>query len=107
MRKIKKGDTVVLLTGKCKGMQGIVLRVVSDSKRCFVEGINMVKKHMKANPQKNEPGGIIEKEASVHISNVAIYNPVTKKRDRIGFKMVDGKKRRYFKSNDELVDVIK
>lgn len=111
MSKIKTGDEIVVLAGKDKGRRGSVLRVVKDKtsgkvSKLVVEAINMVKKHVKPNPQKNTQGGIIEKEAALDISNVAIWNPVTKKADRVGFKFLeDGKKVRYFKSNDEVIDV--
>ena len=83
MRKIKKGDQVVVIAGKSKGKQGTVLRLQGDE-RVLVEGVNMVKKHTKGNPQRGIEGGIVEREAAVHVSNVAIYNPVTKKADRVG-----------------------
>jgi len=105
MRKIKKGDEVVVLAGKDKGKQGTVLRVIDDEK-VIVENVNMVKKHTKANPNKGEPGGILDKEMPLHISNVCIYNPTTGSADRVGFKTLeDGRKVRYFKSNGEIVDV--
>ncbi len=104
MRKIRSEDTIIVLTGKYKGKQGKVLSVLENGKRLLVEGINLVKKHVKPNPQKNQQGGIIEKEAPIQYSNVALYNPVTKKADRVGFKEVDGRKVRYFKSNNELID---
>lgn len=105
MRKIKKGDQVVVLAGKDKGKQGTVLRVIDDQK-VVVENINMVKKHAKGNPMKGEPGGILDKEMPMDISNVAIFNPTTGKADRVGFKILeDGRKVRYFKSNDEVVDI--
>ena len=105
MRKIKKGDDVVVLTGKDKGRRGTVLRVMADMK-LLIEGVNKVKKHAKPNPVQNAPGGIIEKEMSVHISNVALFNPITKRADRVGIKILeDGRKVRYFKSNSEVVDV--
>jgi large subunit ribosomal protein L24 len=104
MRKIRKGDQVVVLAGKDKGKQGTVLRVLGD--KVVVENINMVKKHAKANPMRGEPGGIIDKEMPVDASNVAIYNPVTGKADRVGMKTLeDGRKVRYFKSNGEVVDI--
>ncbi len=103
--KIKKGDRVVVITGKDKGRQGEVLKTVS-SDRVVVESINMVKKHQKPNPNKNEQGGIVSREAAIHISNVAILNPATKKADRVGFKTLEnGDKVRYFKSNGEVFDV--
>ncbi|OOZ36673.1 50S ribosomal protein L24 [Solemya velesiana gill symbiont] len=105
MRKIKKGDEVVVIAGKDKGKQGTVLRVIDDEK-VVVENINMVKKHAKANPMKGEPGGILDKEMPLAISNVAIYNPNTGKADRVGIKTLeDGCKVRYFKSNGEVVDI--
>lgn len=106
MNKIKSGDQVIMIAGKNKGAQGTVLRVLPQKERVVVEGVNMVKKHTKPNPQRGVEGGIVEKEASVHFSNVALYNPATKKADRVGFKTLeDGKKVRFFKSNGELVDV--
>jgi len=106
MHKIKKGDEVIVLTGKSKGLRGKVLRVVAEGKRVVVEGVNLVKKHVKPNPNTNTQGGIIEREAALDISNIAIYNPVTKKADRVGFKVLDdGKKVRCFKSNGELVEI--
>jgi large subunit ribosomal protein L24 len=104
MRKIKKNDDVLVITGDDKGRQGKVLRVFSNSK-VLVEGINLVKKHQKPNPQRGIQGGIIEKEMPIHVSNVALLNPVTAKADRVGFKEVKGEKVRYFKSNDEIVDI--
>jgi large subunit ribosomal protein L24 len=104
MRKIKKGDEVVVLTGKCKGERGKVAKVLPDN-RVIVDGINLVKKHMRANPQLGIEGGIVEKEAPIQVSNVALVNPTTGKADRVGFKFLDdGTKVRYFKSNGELVD---
>ena len=106
MHKIKKGDEVIVLTGKSKGLRGKVLRVVAEGKRAVVEGVNLIKKHVKSNPNTNTQGGIIEREAALDISNIAIYNPVTKKADRVGFKVLDdGKKVRCFKSNGELVEI--
>lgn len=104
VKKIKKGDEVILIAGKDKGRRGTVLRMYPQ--RVLVEGINLVKKHLKPNPQKNVQGGIIEREAPVHVSNVALYNSVTKKADRVGFKRLEnGQKVRCFKSNQEVVDV--
>ncbi len=109
MKRIKSKDTVIVMTGKSKGHVGAVSRVVEE--RVWVDGANLVKKHVKPNPQLNEKGGIISKEASIHISNIALYNQATKKADKIGFRFVErnGKhiKVRYFKSNDELVDAAK
>ncbi|MBD3587103.1 50S ribosomal protein L24 [Salinimonas sp. HHU 13199] len=102
-RKIRRDDEVVVLAGKDKGKQGKVLKVLVSDDRVVVEGVNLSKKHQKPNPQLGEPGGIVEKEASIHISNVAIVNPATGKADRIGFRTEDEKKVRFFKSNGELV----
>ena len=105
MRKIKKGDHVVVLAGKDKGKQGTVLSAPGSDK-VIVENINIVKKHAKANPMKGEPGGIVDKEMPMHVSNVAILNPVTGSADRVGFKSLeDGRKVRFFKSNGEVVDI--
>jgi len=105
MKKIIKGDDVIVLTGKNKGTRGVVLSVVTED-RIVVENVNFVKKNTRPNPQIGEPGGIVEKESPIHISNVAIFNPATKKADRVGVRVLeDGKKVRYFKSNDEVVDI--
>ncbi len=110
MNKIRKDDQVVVLTGKDKGRSGRVVKI--DGDRAIVEGINVIKKHMKPNPYKREQGGIVEKESTIHISNIALLNPITKKADKVGVKFVESaaagekrKKVRYFKSNNELVDV--
>jgi large subunit ribosomal protein L24 len=104
MQKIRKGDTVILIAGRDKGRRGAVIEVLEDD-RVRVEGLNMAKKHQKPNPNANQPGGIIEREAPLHISNVAIYNPATQKADRVGFRSLeDGRKVRVFKSNREMVD---
>ncbi len=106
MRKLKKGDEVVVLSGKDKGKRGIVLNVMFKEEKVVVENVNMVKRHTKGNPMQGTPGGIIEKEMSIHISNVAAWNSVNEKPDRIGFRTLeDGQKVRYFKSNNEVVDV--
>ncbi len=105
MRKIKKGDDVIVTTGKDKGKRGTVLRVV-DLEHILVEGANRVKKHQRPNPMKNTTGGIVEKEMPLHISNVAIFNPASKKADRVGVKILeDGRRVRIFKSNGEVIDV--
>ncbi len=105
MRRIRKGDDVIVTAGRDKGRRGTVLRVVNDE-RLMVEGINMVKRHTRPNPNLNQPGGIIEKEASIHVSNVMLFNPHTHKGDRVGYRTLeDGRKVRYFKSNNEVVDV--
>ncbi|MES9900863.1 MAG: 50S ribosomal protein L24 [Sedimenticola sp.] len=104
MRKIKKGDLVVVIAGKDKGKQGTVLQVIDD--KVVVENINIVKKHTKANPVKGEQGGILDKEMPMDASNVAIYNSTSGKADRVGVKSLDdGRKVRYFKSNGEVVDI--
>lgn len=104
MRKIRKGDDVVVITGKDKGKRGAVLRMVDDE-RLVVEGINQVKKHQKPNPMKGTAGGIIEKEMPIHVSNIALFNPATQKADRVGVRVLeDGRKVRVFKSNQEVVD---
>jgi large subunit ribosomal protein L24 len=103
MSKIKKGDNVVVIAGRDKGKRGDVSRIV-DANHVLVSGINTVKKHTKPNPMKNQPGGILTKEMPIDVSNVAIYNPVTKKADRIGVrKLEDGRKVRFFKSNGEQI----
>ncbi|GAB56799.1 large subunit ribosomal protein L24 [Glaciecola punicea ACAM 611] len=102
-RKIRRDDEIVVLAGKDKGKQGKVLRVLPSEDRVYVEGVNIIKKHLKANPQANEPGGIIDKEASIHVSNIALVNPATGKADRVGFRFEDEKKVRFFKSNGDLV----
>jgi large subunit ribosomal protein L24 len=105
MKKIKKGDDVIAITGKDKGKRGTVLRVVDDS-LVVIEGINKVKKHTKADPNKGTAGGIVEVAKPIQISNVAVYNSATKKADRVGIKTLEDKRKvRYFKSNGELVDI--
>lgn len=104
MRKIRKGDEVIVLTGRDKGRRGIVLKMVG-AERVLVEGVNKVKKHQRPNPVKGITGGILDKEAPLHISNVALYNPATKKADRVGIRVLeDGRRVRYFKSNGEVID---
>jgi len=104
MRKIKKGDNVVVIAGRDKGKRGDVARVVDDT-HVVVNGVNQVKRHTKPNPMKNQPGGIVTKEVPIHVSNVAIWNPVTQKPDRIGFKLLeDGRKLSFFKSNGEQIN---
>lgn len=106
MHKIRKGDEVVILAGRDRGKKGTVLSVLRDEDKVIVENVNMVKRHTKGNPMQGVAGGIIEKEMPLHVSNVAIWNPVTQKADRLGFrKLEDGKKVRYFKSSNEVVDV--
>ena len=105
MQKIRKGDDVVVTTGRDRGKRGTVLRII-DGDHVVVEGANRVKKHQRPNPMKGVTGGIIEKEMPLHVSNVALYNPTTKKADRVGVKKLeDGRRVRFFKSNGEVVDV--
>ena len=104
MEKIRKGDDVVVTTGKDKGKRGTVVRRV-DADHVVVEGVNRAKKHVKPNPIKGVAGGIVDKDMPIHISNVALFNPATKKADLVGFKSLeDGRKVRVFKSNGELVN---
>jgi large subunit ribosomal protein L24 len=101
MRKIKKGDNVVVIAGRDKGKRGDVAQIVDD-RHVIVSGVNQVKKHAKPNPMKNQPGGIVTKELPIDVSNVAIWNPVTQKADRIGMRVLeDGRKVRFFKGNGE------
>lgn len=103
MNKIKRDDEVIVIAGKDKGKRGKVLKVVEDN-RVIVSGVNVIKRHTKPNPLLGTPGGIVEKEAPIHVSNVAIFNPATGKADRVGFKVLeDGKKVRIYKSNQEVV----
>ena len=103
MRKIKKGDNVVVIAGRDKGKRGSVTAVIDDG-HVLVAGINQVKKNQRPNPMKNEQGGIVTKEMPIHVSNVAVWNPVTQKADRVGFRMLDdGRKVRFFKSNGEQI----
>ncbi len=105
MNKIRKGDTVVITVGKDRGRQGTVLRMLPD-RRVVVEGLNLVKKHTKPNPQAGLQGGIVEREAPLDLSNVQIYNPTTQRPDRVGFRTLeDGRKVRFFKSNQEVIDI--
>ncbi|KTD07981.1 50S ribosomal protein L24 [Legionella jamestowniensis] len=108
MKRIRSGDTVIIIAGKSKGHVGKVTKVFDSG--VVVEGGNMIKKHVKPNPQLNQQGGIVTREAPVHVSNVAMYNPVSKKADKVGFKYLekDGNKHkvRYFKSNNEIIDLV-
>ena len=105
MHKIKKGDEVIVLTGKDKGRRGQVLNVIKNRK-VLIENVNLVKKHQKGNPNTGEASGIIEKEMPIHVSNVMLFNPITKKGDKVGFRILeDGRKVRFFKSNNEIVDI--
>ena len=104
MQRIKKGDEVVVLAGRDKGKRGTVLRRI-DADHVVVEGVNRVKKHQRPNPMRGQTGGIVDKDLPIHISNVALFNPATKKADRIGVKTLeDGRKVRVFKDNGEQVD---
>ena len=105
MQRIRKGDEVVVTTGKNKGARGSVLRVYRDG-RVLVENVNMVKRHTKPDPNRQQPGGILEREAPIHASNVMLYNPTSQTGDRVGFKFLqDGRKVRVFRSTGEVVDV--
>jgi large subunit ribosomal protein L24 len=101
--KIRRDDEVIVIAGKDKGKRGKVTKVLTTESKVFVEGVNIIKKHQKPNPQLGVAGGIVEKEAAIDVSNVAIFNPQTGKADRVGFKIEDEKKVRVFKSNGELV----
>ena len=106
MQRIKKGDDVIVIAGRDKGKRGTVLKVLLESGRVMVEGANVIKRHTKPNPARNSPGGIIEKEAAIHLSNVALYDSQAGKAGRVGFKALeDGRKVRVFRSNGEMVDV--
>ena len=105
MRKIRKGDDVIVIAGKDKGKRGAVLSVGADD-RVLVQNVNMIKRHTKPNPARGGSGGIVDKEAPIHISNVALFNPATRKADRVGIEVLEnGKKVRKFKSNGEVVDI--
>ena len=105
MNRIKKGDEIIVIAGKDKGRRGTVLRVYEDDK-LLVENVNVVKKHQKPNPNAGIQGGIIEKEMPLHASNVMLFNPITNKGDRVGIKTLeDGRRVRFFKSNNEVVDI--
>jgi len=105
LNKIKKGDEVIVLTGKDKGRQGQVIKVINNRK-ILIENVNLVKKHQKGNPNTGQESGIIEKEMPIDLSNVMLFNPITKKGDKVGFKILEnGRKVRFFKSNNEVVDI--
>jgi large subunit ribosomal protein L24 len=105
MNKIRKGDEVTVLAGKDKGKRGTVLKVLTNGK-AMVNDINIVKKHVRGNPQTGVTGGIIEREAAIQLSNIGLYNPATDKADRVGFKTLDdGRKVRYYKSSGETIDL--
>ena len=105
MSKLRKGDDVVVLSGRDKGKRGTVLQIIENN-RILVDNVNVIKKHVKPNPNRGETGGIIEREAPIQISNVALFNPNTNKADRVGYKVLeDGRKVRVFKSDGEVADV--
>ena len=101
--KIRRDNEVIILAGKDKGKTGKVTKVLVENGKVYVEGVNLIKKHTKPVPQLQQPGGIIEKEAPLQVSNVAILNPKSGKADRVGFRFEDGKKVRFFKSDNELI----
>ncbi len=104
MNRLKTGDEVIVIAGSNRGARGIVRRLVGDD-RVLVENVNLVRKHRKPNPQSNQPGGIVEEERPLHASNVAVYNPVTEKADRIGIKtLAEGQRVRFYKSDGEVID---
>lgn len=103
MRKLKRDDEVIVIAGKDKGKRGKIVKV-TDNGSLLVSGVNMIKRHTKPNPNMGVAGGIVEREALIQASNIAILNPKTQKADRIGFREEDGKKVRFFKSDNELVD---
>lgn len=105
MKRIRKGDEVIVIAGRSKGLRGNVLRVLTND-RLLVESVNMVKRHTKPDPNRQQPGGILEREAPIHISNVALFNTATGAADKVGFKHLDdGRKVRVFRSNGEVVDI--
>ena len=105
MSKLRKGDDVVVLSGRDKGKRGTVLQII-ENERILVDNVNVIKKHVKPNPNRGETGGIIEREAPIQISNVALFNPNTNKADRVGYKVLeDGRKVRVFKSDGEVADI--
>lgn len=101
--KIRRNDDVIVIAGKSKGQTGKVTAVLPKENKVLVEGVNLVTKHVKANPAMGVTGEITKKEAPLHISNVAILNPATNKADKVGFRFEDGKKVRFFKSNNEII----
>ena len=104
MKKIRKGDNVIVIAGRDNGRKGAVIAVLDDD-TVLVENVNRVKRHTRGNPQAGRQGGIVEKEAPLHVSKVALFNPATQKADRVGIKkLADGKRVRYFKSNGEMLD---
>lgn len=106
MQRIRKGDEVIVIAGKNRGVRGTVLSVLPATDQVIVEGVNTVKQHVKANPNRGTGGGILEKEMPMHVSNVALWNPLKEKGDRVGFRTLeDGRKVRFFRSSKEVVDV--
>ncbi len=106
MQKIKKGDEIIVIAGKDKGKRGVVLTVLDKGVKLLIEGINLVKKHVKANPNAGERGGIVSKAMPIDASNVMLYDPSTQKGSRVGIRVLnDGQRVRYFKGSDQLVDV--
>jgi large subunit ribosomal protein L24 len=104
MKRIKKGDQVIVITGKYKGQRGDVVSMHDE--RAVVSNVNLVKRHTKANPQANQPGGIVEREAPIHLSNLMLYNPAASRGERVGFKLLDdGRKVRVFRSSGEVIDI--
>ena len=105
MERIRKGDEVIVIAGRSKGQRGHVLKVLGND-RLLVENVNMIKRHTKPDPQRQQPGGIVEREAPIHTSHEMHYNPVTDQGDRVGFKVLDdGRKVRVFRSTGEVVDI--
>ncbi|MBW6475763.1 MAG: 50S ribosomal protein L24 [Chromatiales bacterium] len=106
MRKLRKGDEVIVIAGKDKGKRGTITQMLAaETNRVLVDNVNMVKKHQKPNPNMGMPGGIVDKEMPIQISNIAIFNPASGKADRVGIKILeDGRKVRVFKSNNEVID---
>lgn len=106
MKTLKKGDEVIVITGKDKGKKGVVLSILDQGQKLVVEGVNVAKKHVKPNPNANEQGGIVSKTMPIDRSNVMVFDPTAKKGSKIGIRILkDGSKARYFKSSDQLVDV--
>jgi large subunit ribosomal protein L24 len=105
MQKLKKGDDIIVIAGRDKGKRGTISQMMPTFDKVLIDGINLVKKHQKPNPSAGVQGGIVEMEMPLHVSNVAIFNPSTKKADRVGIKILeDGRKVRFFKSNNEVID---
>jgi len=104
MKRLRTGDDVIVIAGKDKGKRGTISRIISDDS-VVIDNVNMAKRHTKPNPNRGVAGGIVEKEMPIHSSNVSLFNPLTKKADRVGFRVLeDGRKVRYFKSNNEVLD---